>query len=108
MMLRDGIIKRCRCVKKIMEGTKNLVSFGTGKFVAESGAEFHQTRGDIDTILSGKSSDLDNGEKYGQHHYDIEIGKCTIEGCNAMDPNHSTEQPGDNQENQGLEGVNPK
>lgn len=70
MMLRDGITKRCRCVKKIMEGTKNLVSFGTGKFVAESGAEFYQTRADIDMILNGKDFDLDNGEKYGQHHYE--------------------------------------
>ncbi|MGM9683100.1 MAG: hypothetical protein ACI3XQ_05835, partial [Eubacteriales bacterium] len=60
----------------------SFVSFGTGKFVAESGAGFHQTRGEIDTVLNGKSFDLDNGEKYGVHNYiDGQCVICHIDEC---------------------------
>ena len=60
-------------------------SFGTGKFVAESGSGFHQTRVEIDERLNGKNFDLDNGEKYGVHYY-VE-GKCVT--CNIDECQHN-------------------
>lgn len=48
-------------------------SFGTGKFIAESGAEFHQTKAEVEAIL-GNNADLTNGG-FEQHYYDHD-GVC--------------------------------
>ena len=63
----------------------NFDSFGTGKFIAESTAEFHQTQLEIEAVLSGKTYDLDNGEKYGQHHYIA--GQCV--SCDKKENNEN-------------------
>ncbi|MGN1234741.1 MAG: hypothetical protein ACI4U2_02010, partial [Christensenellaceae bacterium] len=61
-----------------------FAAFETGKFVAENGASFHQTRVEMDTILNGKSFALDNGEKYEQHYYIN--GQCVI--CHEDECDH--------------------
>ncbi len=64
-----------------------FVSFGTGKFIAEGSAFFHQIKEDVENILTDKSYDLDNGEKYEQHYF--VNGICVIDNCNVEECNHT-------------------
>ncbi|MGN1234640.1 MAG: type II secretion system protein, partial [Christensenellaceae bacterium] len=60
----------------------NFISFGTGKFVAESSAVFHQTQEAIEAVLNGKDYSLGNGETYGQHYYvDGQCVVCSEDEC---------------------------
>ncbi len=57
-----------------------LESFGTGKFVAEKGSQFHQTEEQIKTAVKPESNTfVDLGATYGVHKRD-ETGICVI--CN--------------------------
>jgi len=62
----------------------NLVSFGTGKFVVESTALFHQTKAEVASKFEGKTDSYyveGKDAQYSQHIYN-EDGICVVEGCN--------------------------
>jgi hypothetical protein len=67
----------------------NLVSFGTGKFVVESTALFHQTKAEVASKFKDETDSYyveGKDAQYSQHIYN-EDGICVVEGCNV----HSVE-----------------
>jgi hypothetical protein len=67
----------------------NLVSFGTGKFVVESTALFHQTKADVANKFEGKTDSYVEGKdaQYSQHIYN-EDGVCVVDGCHETTATH--------------------
>ena len=65
---------------------EKLMSFGTGKFVVESTALFHQTSAEIVELFVGKEYIAGADTQYEQHYYD-ENGVCV--GCNSVNENHN-------------------
>lgn len=65
-----------------------LATFGTGKFVAEKGSQFHQTKIEVEGKVITPNTFVDLGATYGVHRFDAN-GVCEIEGCNVTsDHNH--------------------
>ena len=61
-------------------------SLGTGKFIAESGSKFHQTKGELEELFKEKTVDLANAEF--ECHYFGEDGVCVKK--DAFDPEKHT------------------
>ena len=57
----------------------SINTFSAGKFVAESGSKFHQTKTEVENVIGSNEKDLEKAE-FGQHKFD-ENGVCIIEGC---------------------------
>ncbi|NLB89655.1 MAG: hypothetical protein GX786_00315, partial [Clostridiales bacterium] len=68
---------------------KNLVSFGTGKFVVEPTALFHQRKDQVAALFEGKTDSYVEGKdaQYSQHIYN-EDGVCVVDGCHETTATH--------------------
>lgn len=66
-----------------------LISFGTGKLVAEKDARFHQTKTEIETAVKHDSNVFEDfGATYGVHLFVEGNANCIIEGCSEQKPDH--------------------
>lgn len=63
-----------------------LASFASGKLVAYRGAQYHQTKTEVENAVGTNPKDLDKAT-FGQHYYDAQ-GICIVSGCGKTSDSH--------------------